>query len=87
MGVPAQAWGRGLSFLRNMQASSEATGLGSGNYSNQDWWGSMLNANIITNVSWSASVDAIPDNLPQSPVNPRVAARRICDNFLRLRNK
>ena len=32
LGIPAQYWGRGLTFILHLQESSEATGWGSGNY-------------------------------------------------------
>ena len=37
LGFSDQAWGIGLSFICNLMARVEATGWGSGNYSNQEW--------------------------------------------------
>ena len=71
--VPTQAWGRGLTFLRNLQAPDKTTGWGSDNYFIHAWGGIMLNANIITNFAWGASIDASPANSPWSPINPRAA--------------
>ena len=47
----------------------------------------MFDANIITNVTWGASVDTSPANSPQIPVNPRVTARRVHNDFLCLRHQ
>ena len=87
LGVPAQAWGIWFLFLCNLQAHSEATGWVSGNYSNQYWWGSMFDSNIITNVAWVDYVDASPANLPCISVIPRAAARRVHYDFFRLRRQ
>ena len=82
LGVTAQAWGRGFTFLYNLQAPSEATGWISGHYSNQYWGGSMFNSNSIKNVAWGASVDPRPAYLPWSTVNPRAARRHVCYKLL-----
>ena len=82
LGVPAQAWGHGLPFIRNLQAPAEATWWESGNYSNQDCGGSMLDASSIKNVTWGASAEASTDNFPRIPVNPHAAQHCVCDNLL-----
>ena len=86
-GVQAQAWGRGLPFLRNLQDPADATGWGSVNYSNQGWGVSMFNANRITNVALGTYVNTCSDTSMQSPVNPRAATCHIRDYFLRLRRQ
>ena len=50
-GVTAQAWGRGLSFIRNLQAPAESIGWVSGNYYNRDWGGRIFDSNSIINVA------------------------------------
>ena len=87
LGVTAQAWGNGLPFLCNLQETYEATGWGSGNYSIQDWGGSMLDTNIITNIAWGASVNPLPAYLSRSPVNPRAAQHRVHNNLLCCRRR
>ena len=63
LGVPAQAWGRGLPFLCNLQAPNEVTVWVIGKYSNQEWGGSMFKTYKMTHVTLGASVDASPFNL------------------------
>ena len=82
LGVPAQAWLHGFIFLCNLQSPSDATVLGSGNYSNQYCGGSMFNSNSFTNVDWGVSVNAGPSNSPWIHVNLRTAAHRMRNNFL-----
>ena len=60
-GVPGKGGGSGLQFICNLQAQVEATGWVSGNYSNNDWGGSIFDANSIANVVWGDSVDPRPD--------------------------
>ena len=74
--------GGGFPFTWNLQVCVEATGWGSGNYSNQDFGGENVGANSITNVAWGASVDASPANLPQILVNPCAAWHCIRNEFL-----
>ena len=57
--VPAQALGHGFPFLRNLQAPSEKILWGSGNTSNQNWGGIMLDNTSIKNFAWGASVDPV----------------------------
>ena len=87
LGVPNQGRGSGLLFIFNLQARVEATGWVSANYSNKDWGGGIFNANIITNVAWSDSVDPLLAYLPRSSINPRAARHRVRDEFLRRRHQ
>ena len=80
--VSHQAWGRGFPFICNLRAPVEATRWVSGNYSNQELGGSLLDANSITHVTWGASTNPRPDYLTWSHVNKRAAQRRVHDDFL-----
>ena len=82
LGLSDQVWGSGLLYITNLQAQVEATWWGISNNSNQIWGGRFNNSNSITNVAWGTSVDACPAYLPRSPVSPRVAQRRVCDNLI-----
>ena len=82
LGVPNQGGGSGLALICNLQAHVEATGWGSGNYSNQDWGGSIFDAHSMTDVAWGASVNPRLAYFPRSPVNPRVSQSRVHNKFL-----
>ena len=82
LGLSDQAWGSGLPYIYNLVDQVEATGSDSSNNSNQNWGISFNNANIITNITWGASVSASCTNLPRSLGCPWAARRRICNNFL-----
>ena len=47
----------------------------------------MFDANSNTNIVWGASVDTSPNNLSQSPVNIRIAKRRMHDYLFCLRHQ
>ena len=57
LGVTNHNGGSGLPFIFILHAPVESTGWGSGDYSNQDWEGSIFDANRIKNFNWGASVD------------------------------
>ena len=76
-----QSWGSGLMFIPNSQYQVDSIWWESSNNSNQNRGGRFNNSNSITNVVWGASVDARPDYLPRSPVNPRAAQRCLRDDF------
>ena len=87
LGVPDQASASGLPLICNLLDHVEATGLQSGNSSNQDWGCRSNDDCIMSNFSWGASVNPCPDYLPLSPVIPRAARRRVCDDFLHYRHQ
>ena len=82
LGLSDQAWGSGLPFISNLLVYIKTTWWGSYNNSNQKWGGHFKDANIITNVTWGASVEASPANLPRSTGHPRAARHCVRDDFL-----
>ena len=55
LGVFDKGGGSGLLFICSLQAPIEVTEWGSGNYSNQDYGGSMLYYNSMTTSAWGDS--------------------------------
>ena len=86
-GLSDQSWGSRLPFISNLLDQVEATGWGGYNNSNQNWGGHLNNANSITNIAWSASVNSLPDYLLQIPVNTCASRRRVHKYFLRCRHQ
>ena len=82
LGIPADAFGCGLPFHKNVLAPTVTHGWGYTGTSNQNWpviLGGPYN-NVV--VAWSGAVPARPAYMPMSPDNVHAAARRICDYSL-----
>ena len=58
---------------------------GEANTSSQNWVVSLRGPYSNVTVTWGSNVPLCTDYAPRSPENPRAAARRVCDDFRRLR--
>ena len=79
----SKIWGSGLTYIHNLLAHVEATGLEiSSNDSNNIWGRIFTDPTSMTNVTWGGSVEARPDYLLQHPVSPHISRLRIHKYFL-----
>ena len=74
--------GVGLSFIPKLQATTETTGWLHSGTSNQNWGFIQGGTYSNTSFAWVNTLPACLYCMPRSPVNPRVAARLIRDEFL-----
>ena len=87
MGIPADAWGYGFIFIENAQAPNVSYGCGDADILNYNW--GVTPGGPYSNVAmdWGITAPSRQEYMPRSPENLRIAARRVCDDFRRLRRR
>ena len=81
LGIPADTWGCGFTFIENVQYPSYPTVWGHGGTSNNNRLVTPGGTYIKVTVACGNNVSAHPSYMPRSPENPRIAARCVCDDF------
>ena len=85
LGIPNFFGNSGLLFIENLKSPTVTPGWGHSYTTTKNWLVIPVGPYRMWSVPWVSTVPSHLAYMPGSPENPRTAARRICDDFLRRR--